>query len=68
MTQTVATPSRAAPDGLELSGKYLTFTLAAEIEAACKAGTPDLAQKHYPQIERQFARLKREIEKPETQF
>ncbi len=30
MTQTVATPSRAAPDGLELSGKYLTFALGAE--------------------------------------
>ena len=42
--------------------------LAGEIEAACKAGTPDLVRKHYPQIEQQFARLKAEIDKSETQF
>jgi purine-binding chemotaxis protein CheW len=30
MVQATATPTRAAPDGLELSGKYLTFTLGAE--------------------------------------
>ena len=30
MANTTASPPRAAPDGLELSGKYLTFTLGAE--------------------------------------